>query len=82
MRATKLIYRYNEELDEDEEVQVPYFSKDWAQSVLDDMENANWHTARSVFEEFILLLPNVYQQVDKQTKSKMEKAVKVWEQEF
>lgn len=64
------------------EVDVPLFSEDWAQSVLDDLENANWHSARSAFEEFILLLPSIYLQVDEQTKEKMEVAVEGWDSEF
>lgn len=77
-------YIWNPDTNEDVQKEVGLFDGAvWAESVLDDMENANWHSARSAFEPLIRLLPRLYAAVDAQLKQDLEDATDPkWSMEF
>lgn len=75
-------YRY---LDSEGEEEVEVTLADgaiWSETVLDDMENANWHTERHVFEMLMMLLPDIYKAINPRLQKRLQKAVDAWDMEF
>lgn len=58
----------------------------WSQAVLDDLENANWHSARQALEPLIRLLPEIYIILETfnyhKVARKLEKSTDKWEHYF
>jgi hypothetical protein len=58
----------------------------WAEVVLDDMENANWHTAREAFAHTIHILPQIYETLElfgyNRLAKKLLKSTEQWEKYF
>lgn len=74
---------YDEDSDSDYEKEVDLSDgTEWSDCVLDDMENANWHTQRSVFEPLIYLLPEIYKVLDTRLQKRLQHAVDAWDSEF
>lgn len=74
-------YVYNNEGEPDAPVML-IDGELWSETVLDDMENANWHSARAAFEDLIRLLPVVYRELPKPLKARLQQAVDKWDREF
>lgn len=74
---------FDETLAEDYEKEVTLSDGvEWSDCVLNDMENANWHTQRKVFSPLIHLLPEIYKTLDPKLKKRLQHAVDVWDTEF
>jgi len=54
----------------------------WSETVLNDLENANWHTARAAFLPLIELLPEIYLNLPTDLRVRLQWAVDAWDNEF
>lgn len=58
----------------------------WANAVLNDLENANWHDAREALQPLIWLLPEIYIVLETfgyhKLASKLQKSVDSWDTYF
>ena len=80
-------FEFNEETQEDDSRLVTLEDGHaWSQAVLDDLENANWHTAREAFENLIHILPQIYETLEyfqyHKLARKLQKAVDQWDKHF
>ena len=58
----------------------------WSKATLNDLENANWHTASEAFEPLIWLLPEIYQILESfnyhKVAKKLMKSTEKWDHYF
>lgn len=71
------------------EVEVALKEDRWAESVLNDLESANWHDALECFEPLMKMLPKIQRflidtnsKESKKLAQKLEKSTEGWERYF
>lgn len=76
---------FEDETDESREVNLED-GHVWSEAVLDDLENANWHSAREAFAHTIHILPQIYETLETfgyhKLARKLQKSVDRWDTYF
>jgi hypothetical protein len=80
-------YEWNEDTGEDEIIPVTLADGHvWSETVMDDLENANWHDQREAFENLLHILPQIYETLEyfnyHKLSRKLQKAVDKWDGYF